>query len=52
MLLVCIDPAQHMDRWYSVEVAPTLFEICTAVCRWGSRHTAHQRERAVAVLPE
>lgn len=52
MLLVHIDPIQRMDRWYSVEVAPTLFEACVVVCRWGSRRTAYQQARVVAIAPD
>jgi predicted DNA-binding WGR domain protein len=52
MLLVRIDPAQQIDRWYSVEVQPTLFDGCAVVCQWGSRHTTYDHYRIVAASPQ
>ena len=43
--LVRIDPARHMDRWYSVRVQATLLDDCAVVCAWGNRRTSYQRVR-------
>ena len=49
MILIRINAAQQMDRWYSVDVQPTLFADTAVVCRWGSRRSAFQRIRVLAV---
>ena len=49
MILVHIDHAANMDRWYSVDVQATLFSDRAVVCRWGSRRNTYQRIRVVAL---
>ena len=49
MILIHTDHAANMDRWYTVDVQPTLFADVAVVCRWGSRRTAFQRIRVMAV---
>lgn len=46
--LIRIDPARHMDRWYTVMVQPTLLDSVAVICAWGSRRSRYQRLR---VLP-
>lgn len=40
-----VDPVEHVDRWYTVLVQPTLFEPVAVTCAWGNRQTAWQRMR-------
>ncbi|MBN2147992.1 MAG: WGR domain-containing protein [Anaerolineales bacterium] len=45
MLLIRIDPAKHIDRWYIVLVQPTLLDRWAVVCAWGNRRNNYQRWR-------
>ncbi len=49
MILIHTDHAANMDRWYTVDVQPTLFADVAVVCRWGSRRNTFQRIRVVAL---
>ena len=49
ILLTRIDPAKHMDRWYSVTIQPTLLDRWTVVCAWGNRRSNYARQRAIPV---
>ena len=48
LLLVRIDQAKNMSRWYSINVQPTLIDRCAVVCSWGRYGGNYQR---VQVLP-
>ena len=50
MILIHTDHAANMDRWYSVDVQPTLFSDRAVVCRWGSRRNTYQRIRVVTLM--
>lgn len=47
--LTRIDPAKHMDRWYSVTVQSTLLDRWAVVCAWGSRRSNYVQQRAIPV---
>lgn len=49
IVLVRVDQEKHMDRWYAVNVQPTLFDRYAVICLWGSRRTGYQREKAFAL---
>jgi predicted DNA-binding WGR domain protein len=48
IVLTRVDPEKHMDRWYAVNVQPTLFDRYSVVCLWGSRRTGYQREKVIS----
>jgi len=50
IVLVHVDPEKHMDRWYAVNVQPTLFDHYSVICLWGSRRTGYQREKAFSAV--
>lgn len=41
------DPDEHIDRWYSVAVQPTLFEPVAVICAWGSRQNSWQQMKII-----
>ena len=49
MLLIHVDPTQHMDRWYYVIAQPTLLDEWVVVCVWGNRRNSYQRCRCLLV---
>ena len=48
MLLRRIDPEENMNRWYMVQIQPTLLDPIAVICSWGNRDTAWVRSR---ILP-
>ncbi len=48
-LLIRVDPALHMNRWYHVAVQPGLFDPWVVACAWGNRSTGYQRARQFPV---
>ena len=47
--LIRVDPEQAMNRWYMVNVQPSLRDAWAVVCAWGSRETRYQRSRVIPV---
>ncbi len=45
ILLIHVDPARHMNRWYAVSVQPSLFDEWAVALTWGSRVSTYQRAR-------
>lgn len=43
------EPKEHIDRWYSVLVQPTLIEHLAVIRAWGIRQTAWQQMRILPV---
>lgn len=39
IVLKRVDSEESIDRWYSIDVQPTLFEPFSVICAWGSRQT-------------
>lgn len=37
------DPDEHMNRWYTVAVQPTLLDPIAVIIAWGSRETDYQQ---------
>lgn len=48
-LLLRVEPAKRVNRWYSIAVEPTLFDALCVVLRWGSRRTRYARVRVLVV---
>ena len=48
VVLVKVDPAGSVNRWYAMSVQATLLDSVAVVCTYGSRERAWQRER---ILP-
>jgi predicted DNA-binding WGR domain protein len=46
-MLTRIEPENNMDRWYFVDIQPTLFEPWAVVCAWGNRRTRYARMRSL-----
>ena len=46
--LTRVDPARHMDRWYSVAVQSTLLDRWAVVCAWGRRRSSYLRLRIIS----
>ena len=49
ILLTRIEPDARMNRWYLVNVQPTLLDEIAVVCAWGSRETSFQQTRIIPV---
>jgi len=49
MRLNRVDPAINMNRWYIVNVQPTLFYNHAVVCGWGRRGTDYARWKIIPV---
>ena len=49
IVLVRVDPAKNVNRWYAVGVQPTLFCPHAVLCGWGRRGSAYTRWRILPV---
>jgi len=50
VLLKRFDPEEHINRWYSVHVQPTLLDPVAVICAWGSWETNWQQTRVLPVV--
>ena len=48
-LLQHVSPEENMNRWYFVDVQPTLFDTWTIVVAWGRRDSDFQHWRSVSM---
>lgn len=48
VLLRRFNPEENMNRWYMVQIQPTLLDPIAVICSWGNRDTSWARSR---ILP-
>ena len=49
VFLTRVDREKNIQRWYRVEIAPTLFAPVSVVCTWGRLGSSYQRGRVISV---
>lgn len=49
VFLTRVDREKNVQRWYRVEIAPTLFAPISVICTWGRLGSSYQRGRVMPV---
>ena len=49
VFLTRVDREKNIQRWYRVEIAPTLFAPVSVICTWGRLGSSYQRGRVISV---
>lgn len=49
VFLTRVDREKNIQRWYRVELAPTLFAPVSVICTWGRLGSSYQRGRIISV---
>lgn len=49
IFLTRVDREKNVQRWYRVELAPTLFAPVSVICTWGRLGSSYQRGRVIPV---
>jgi len=49
VFLTRVDREKNVQRWYRVEIAPSLFAPVSVICTWGRLGSSYQRGRVISV---